>query len=61
MAQKVKKGTHSDVPVSSVDFLPTIMHLAGKKDKQRNLKMVEVSNIYYSKTIKSPLKEKLMA
>ena len=35
---KVKKGTYSDVPVSSVDFLPTIMHLAGKKDKQSEFK-----------------------
>lgn len=34
---KVKKGTYSSIPVSSVDFLPTIMHLAGKKDKQSKL------------------------
>ena len=34
---KVKKGTYSSIPVSSVDFLSTIMHLAGKKDKQSEL------------------------
>jgi arylsulfatase A-like enzyme len=34
---KVKKGTYSSIPVSSLDFLPTIMHLAGKKNKQSEL------------------------
>lgn len=55
---KVKKGTYSDVPVSSVDFLPTIMHLAGKKDKQSEFKDGGSFKHLLFKNNKKPVKRK---